>query len=314
MTGTDWGDEQPADDAHFTPAAGDDLSGAQQPETMTFGSETGTRAQRHSRRRLVTAVSSAAAVVVVVVVVLLFTIGSGQTPAQAVASAVRQTTGYKTIVASLSETVSGPSSASVSGKVTVQRSPLLMSVNIAENASGEHIPVSAILTGKAMYLKVGIPIGLPASESGKWLEITYARLGSTTLSSLLHTIQSENPASQVQALLAAKGVHDDGTQTVGGVQATKYTGSFLPSAAIKLLPASERSAFSPVLKEMTGDVAFSLWINGGEVLKVTEVEHVSSSTLTVSIRYLSYNQPVKITVPSGSQVYEPPASAFSAGT
>jgi hypothetical protein len=312
MTGTDWGGEQAANDANSESTPGDQLSGAQQPETVAFGPESGTQSQQHGRRRLVAAVSSVAAVVVIAAVVIVVSIGSGQTPAQAVASAVRQSVGYNTLSASIHETVSGLSSAAINGKVNVQRKPLLMSMTMSEDFSGENIPISAVLTDKAMYLKLGVSVGLPASDSGKWIELQFARLGSlSTFSSLLRTLENENPMSQAQALIAAKDVHDVGSQAVGGTQATKYTGTFVPSAAIKLLPASERSVLAPALKELSGKVAFSIWINGGRILKVALVEHVLSSKVTVSIRYLSYNQPLHLTIPSGSDVYLPSASMLS---
>jgi hypothetical protein len=312
MTGTDWGGEQAANDANSESTPSDQLSGAQQPETLAFGPEAGTQRQPRSGRRVVAAVSSVAAVVVVAVVVIVVSVGSGQTPAQAVASAVRHSAGYSTLSASIHETVSGANSAAINGKVSVQRTPLLMSMSMSENISGEGIPIAAVLTDKAMYLKLGVSIGLPAADSGKWIELQFARLGAlSTFSSLLRSLENENPMSQTQALIAAKDVRDVGTQAVGGTQATKYTGSFAPSAAIKLLPASQRSVLSPALKAITGKVTFSIWISGGRIMQVALVEHVLSSKVTVSIRYLSYNQPLHLTIPSGGDVYVPPASMLS---
>jgi hypothetical protein len=311
MTGTDWGDERAPNEGTAQPAPGDQSSAAQQPETLTFGTPDGSGPRRQSKRGLIAALSSVAAVVVVVVVVVLVTAGSGQTPAQALTAAIHNSAGYSSISASINEKVSGLTSASITGKVEVQRSPLKMSMKLSEDASGEHVPISAILTDSAMYLKLGIPIGLPAADNGKWIELRFSQLGAlSSFGSLLHTLQNENPMSQVQALIGAKDVHAAGTQNVGGVQATKYTGTFSPAAAIKLLPAKYRSALAPELKQITGHVGFSIWINAGQIVQVTEVEHVMTSAVTVSIRYLSYNQPVHVTVPSGNQVYVPSASSL----
>jgi hypothetical protein len=313
MTGTDWDGEQAANDARFEPAP-DQVTGPQQPETVTFGVEGGDQVQPRGRRRLIAAISSVAAVVVVAVVVVV-SIGSGQTPAQALASAVHQSATYNSISASINEKVSGVSSAAISGKVSVQRTPLLMSMHLSEDVTGQNIPIGAIITTKAMYLKLGVPIGLPAGDAGKWIELQFSRVGSlSTFSSLLHNLENENPMSQAQELIAAKGVRDAGTQNVDGTQATKYTGAFAPSAAVKLLPANERAVLAPALKALTGKVAFSIWINGSRILKVDLTEHVLSSTVTVSIRYLSYNQPVHISTPPSSDVFVPPSSALSGGS
>jgi hypothetical protein len=265
------------------------------------------------RRRLIAAVCSAAAVLAIAAVILVVTGSSpGQTPAQAFTAAVRQSANDNTLSADISEQISGSTAASISGTIQAQRKPLIMSMKLAEHVSGGTIPISGILTNSAMYLKLGERLPLPANAIGKWIEFQFARLGPfSSFATLLHDFESENPMSQVRMLLATKDISADGTQNVDGVQATRYTGSFAPSTALKFLPASDRSLLNAALKVVNGNVAVSLWISGGQIVKFTELEHVSSSTVAITIHYRWYNRPLTISVPPASQVWNPSASALS---
>jgi hypothetical protein len=263
------------------------------------------------RRRLVAAAGSVAAVVVIAVVALVVTSGTGRTPAQAFAAAVHQSSSLRSLSAVMSEQVSGVTSETISGTLQAERNPVRLSMKLAVNAAGSTIPISGIVTSDAMYLKLGVALPLPPSAQGKWIEIPFARLGpASEFASLVHNFESDNPVSAVQVLLAVKDVRDAGTQTIDGLQTTKYTGSFTPSAALKLLPASERAATGQALKLVNGNVAVSVWTHGGEIVQYTDVEHVGNSTVTVSVRYLSINKPVGIVVPSASQVWVPPVSSL----
>jgi hypothetical protein len=263
------------------------------------------------RRRLVAAAGSVAAVVVIAVVALVVTSSTGQTAAQAFAAAVHQSASLRSLSAVMSEQVSGATSETISGTLQAERSPVRLSMKLSVNAAGSAIPISGIVTSNAMYLKLGVALPLPATVQGKWIEIPFARLGpSSEFASLVHSFEDDNPVSALQVLLAVKDVRDAGTQTVDGMQTTKYTGSFTPSAALKLLPASERTATGQALKLVKGNVAVSVWTHGGQIVKYADVEHLVNSTVTVSVRYLSVNKPVSIAVPPASQVWVPPVSSL----
>jgi hypothetical protein len=302
MTGTGWEND---DRDQQWPAQPDGSLGP----PAEFLPEHGARhaaVQPRRRRGFIAACFSAAAVVIIAAVVFVVTSSSsGQTPAQALAAAVSHSVADNTINAEISEQISGSTAASITGTVQARRKPLLISMKMSEKILGTTVPISGIITTRVIYLKLGLSSGLPQAAIGKWIELKLDRTGPlSSLASELSSLEDINPVSEVQALAAAKDVRKEGTQMVGGVLATKYTGSFSPSAALKLVPGSDRSALAPAMKLITGNVVFSIWVNGNHIIKVTEVEHVKSSTATVTVRYRSYNRPVTIKIPPASQVFD----------
>ncbi len=316
MSGTQWNE----DDSGQTPAwpsappggqAADPADGLAQPQPGPEDAPAESASRPRGRRRVVAAAGSVAAVVVIAVVALVVTSSTSQTPAQAFAAAVHQSSSLRSLSADISEQINGATSETISGNVQAERNPVRLSMKLSVNAAGSTIPISGIVTSNAMYLKLGVALPLPSSAQGKWIGIPFARLGpSSEFASLVHSFESDNPVSSVQVLLAAKDVRDAGTQTIDGMQTTKYTGSFAPSAALKLLPASERAATGQALKLVKGNVSVSVWTHDGQIVQYSDVEHLEDSTVTVSVRYLSINKPVSIAVPPAGQVWVPPASSL----
>ncbi len=276
--------------------------------------------QRRRMRHVATVAASVLAIVVVVAVVGIAThsgaktAGSVQlTAAKIVQQATRQQNALHSLSATFSEDLSGQVTGTVTGTVQLQRNPLLMAMNLNVSAAGEAVTLRAILSGSAMYLDLNSGAGVPSSLAGKWLKIPLSGLGPSSLfGSLQHDIQNENPALQLAALTAAEHLHAAGTQLVSGVTTTRYNGSFVPSAAIKALPAAQRSALGPSLKLIKGDVAFSVWIDSSDyVRKLQETQSADGVTIAFTFTFGSFNEPVQIAVPPASQVYSPPASALS---
>jgi len=296
--------------------------GAPQGMESGTGHEPRPPASRRRPARVVAAAAAAAAVIIVAVVAAVVLPGSSSpkagsdlTPTQIVTIAARNSAKLNSVSATLTEHVSGTTSVTVTGKVTEQRNPLLLSMNISENAGSTHVPISAIITAHTIYLKFSAnSFGMPEALAHKWIKIPVARLGAGSFfATMMRSVQSDNPLSQPQLLIGAEHLRAVGTQAVGGVSTTKYTGSFSPSAAVKDLTPSLRTELSPMLKLITRNVDVSIWIDGqNRIRKLLEVEHVGAATATVICTFDRLNQPVHITLPSASQVLTPPASALSA--
>jgi hypothetical protein len=277
--------------------------------------------QRRRVRHLATVAASVLAIVVVVAAVTIAAhngskkAGSAQlTAAQVVQQATRQQKGLHSESADFSEHLSGRVSATVTGTVQLQREPLLMAMNMSLAGGSQATTMRAIVTDKAMYLKLSSAAGLPGNLAGKWLKIPLTGLGpSSPFASLQQELQNENPTSQLAGLAAASHLHAAGQQVVSGVTTTRYNGSFAPSAAVKALPAAQRSAVGQYLNLIKGDVAVSVWIDSSRyVRKIQETESTGAVTNAISCTFGSFNQPVKIALPPLSQVYSPPASALNA--
>jgi hypothetical protein len=274
------------------------------------------------RRRVRHRTAAAAAILAIGVVVAVVTVAahSGNkngpaklTAAQIVQQATRQQNGLHSESAVFSEHLSGQATETVTGTVELQRKPLLMTMDMSLNGASEAMTMRAILTDSEMYLKLSNVAGLPRYLAAKWLKIPLTGLGPSSLfASLQHEVQNENPASQLAGLAAAEHLRAAGTQAVNGVPTTKYTGSFAPSAALKALPAAQRSALGEYLKLIKGDVRFSVWIDSSHyVRKIQETESTGDVSISLECTYGSFNQPVKIALPRPRQIYSPPASALN---
>jgi hypothetical protein len=277
--------------------------------------------QRRRMRNVATAAASILAIAVVVALVGVSAHSGGKkagsaqlTAAQIIQQATRQQKGLSSESANISEHLSGRVSATISGTIELQRTPLLVAMNLNVSSTADAMTMRAILTDKAMYLKLGSMAGMPRNLAANWLKIPLTGLGPTSLfGSLMHEIQNENPASQLAGLNAASHLQSAGPQVVNGVTTTRYNGSFAPSAAVKALPAAQRSVLGPYLQLIKGDVAFSVWIDGNRyVRKFQSTESTGQVTVSIECTYGSFNQPVNIALPPSSQVYSPPASTLNA--
>ncbi len=333
MTGSDWTDATPHEpppladqDQPTHPERVQPQPGVSQPgmvaglhDTVEFsgGGNTAPTAPRRTRM-IVAGAAAAVAVVAIAAVAVAATHGSAgppqPTPAQVLASAAHKAAGVTSLSATFSENISGAAGGTISGSVQEIRKPLQMAMNITETFGGQTIPMSAILTSSAMYMKFGSMPGLPKAMLGKWLEIPLTSLGSGSFASLLQSVQNENPASQAQLLLASKYLHADGKQLIDGVETTKYSGAFTPAAALKVLSPSQRAALGPALKRLTGDVSFHVWIAGNDQIRqFVEVETVSAETVVTTFNFQSYNVPVTVAIPPASQVVPFPGSPTGGG-
>ena len=277
--------------------------------------------QRRRMRNLAAVAASILAIVAVAAVVTVaahhggkHTGGAQLTAAQVVQQATRRQNGLNSEAATFSEHLSGQLSATISGTVEMRRKPLLMAMNMSVAAGSSHeATVRAILSDKAMYLKLSSTAGVPNNLADKWLKIPLTGLSpSSSFGALQQELQNENPTSQFAGLQAAAHLRAVGSQVVNGVSTTRYNGSFAPSAAMKTLPAAQRGSLAPLMGLIKGDVSFSVWIDSSHnVRKFQETERTGAVTVAIQCTYSSFNQSVKIALPPSRQVYSPPASVLN---
>jgi hypothetical protein len=276
--------------------------------------------QQRRVRHVAVVAASVLAIGVVAGVVAVAARGGGKnagsaelTAAQVVQQAARQQSSVNSESATISERLSGQDNATISGTVELQRKPLLMAMNLTAGSASQPVTVRGVISSSAMYLKLGGVAGMPKELATKWLKIPLTGLKKSSLfGALQQELQNDNPNSQLAGLITASHLRTVGQQVVNGVTTTRYNGSFAPAAAIRALPAAQRSALGPGLKLLKGNVAFSVWIDGGHhVRKFQETESTGDVTIVVECTYSSFNQPVKITLPPPRQVYSPPASVLN---
>jgi hypothetical protein len=226
------------------------------------------------------------------------------TAQQAVSLAARTSRQLNSASSTLAIKVTGPVTETTTGSMQLQLKPsTLMSAALTVTTGGKTIGVDEVLGSKAVYLKVP---GVSQLTGRPWLEISFAQLSGklgASFGQLLQSMQNGDPLSQTQLFAAARDVRAAGTQTIDGVQTTRYTGSYSASSARAALPPGLRGLMGPGLTALTGDVQFTVWIDASHhVRRLAEVEHVNGATVNSTINITAINQPVHITTPPASQV------------
>lgn len=237
-------------------------------------------------------------------------------PAAALELAAKSSKAVNTLTATMSahgSTTSG--SLDISGTIREQLHPsVLAEVNLTTLSSGgQSAPggMSEIITSKALYLR--FPELMQAQHINKtWAEIPLSSAGAAgaSLSSLLNQVQGNSPVTQTQLLAQSKDVKKVGTGVVNGVSVTQYAGTYSVSQVIAALPASERAALGSAISAAgISAVHFNIWIDAGHLpRKMVITETGTSLTETVTETITSYNQPVKVQLPTAAETYVIPAS------
>lgn len=237
-------------------------------------------------------------------------------PMQAITLAASQAKKVSSFASTLSVTMSGAVTGTMAGAMQIRTKPsLLAGADFSTlDFGGQNVPggMQEILTSKTIYLKLAL---LSQQLHKPWAAIPFAALHKGTgvsLSQLTQQVQSNNPLVQTQMLAAAKNVRTVGTQIIGGVTTTHYTGSYPVAAGIAKLPSGLRAAESKGLQALgIRVVEFNAWIDAQhQIRKIVIHENGSTERMTVTLQVTSINQPVSVSLPPASQVATIPASAL----
>jgi hypothetical protein len=207
------------------------------------------------------------------------------------------------MAATFAEQIGSPVTAkTIMGTMQLRLKPTLLAHETLRTlAAGQTVSVEEIVSAKALYLKE--PTGQAARP---WVKIPYSELSGSlgsALSSLIQNAQSGNPAQQTQILTASHNVHAVGTQVINGVPTTHYRGSVTAATALASLSPTLRKGLGPLLRMLTGDIRFNVWIDAQHVTRrVIEVEKVAGQPVTVTLNVTAVNQPVQIALPPAGQV------------
>lgn len=231
-------------------------------------------------------------------------------PRTALLLAAEQTGQLHTMAASYSAQTNG--SQTLAGTILVQYKPALLIEAVANvEASGQSLHLTEIVSSKAMYLKMSEL----SKEAGKpWVEIPFSGLkgnDGSLFSQLLQDVQNNNPQQQAKMLTASKNVRSLGTFAIDGVRTTEYTGSYTTASALAVLSPSQRKVLGPELKQLTGAIRFSDWIDAQHHVRKTVItETVSGQQITLTTNTTAINQPVNIKLPPRRRVALIPAGSL----
>jgi hypothetical protein len=235
----------------------------------------------------------------------------GLTPASVVLAALTKASSDNSVT--ITGTVTGGTAGITTKMQGVEQFQPLKSALTIDTSGGTSagMSLSAIYDGTDYYIKSP---ALSALEGGKtWLELNLASLGtgsSNPLASLMGSLNTQSPTGELSALLGSGDLKSVGSQTIGGVQATHYTGTLTAAqaadlAAVNGLTAADvaqiKSLFSASgIQTETMDV----WV-GPDNLPVQVVSTTTSTSLgstTSTFDFTNWGAPVTITDPPAGQV------------
>jgi hypothetical protein len=255
------------------------------------------------QRQIVTCLSAAA-----LIAVAGCASGSGSappSPKQAILVAAIQAQKITSATETMNIQFSGAQSGNATATARLRLKPALeASEDLTETVAGNTLRLKEVLTRTAMYVSEPSL----ARQAGKpWVKIELSALKGTpesTFAQLWQDLENNDFANQDQMLTVAKNAHLVGRQTVDGVPATEYAGSFTAAQALKALSAPLRKTLSPALQAMGGNTVFHfrVWIDDQhQTRKLVETETVRGENINTTVNITGINQPVDIVLPPSGQ-------------
>jgi hypothetical protein len=228
-------------------------------------------------------------------------------PAQAIISAVQHTEEVTSLTVAISDLSSGASEATTAISQEQVKPTLLLSMRLdMPTGDGAHVVTTVVVTPTTYY--VTIPHEM-AGHGKYWGKIAVRPYGGLTSMAQVFQGQTDDPLAQIMLLRVVNGVHNVGTQVIGGARTTHYSCYYAPSKAIAALPPILRSQLTPVPEALRNRVNVNIWIDSAQqIRKLSEVESVDGVAVTTTIVFSGFNRHVHITIPPASQVTSLPLS------
>ncbi|MDP9863074.1 MULTISPECIES: LppX_LprAFG lipoprotein [Streptosporangium] len=175
---------------------------------------------------------------------------------------------------------------------------------------GQNVPggARAILSGDTVYVKSEL-INKFAGATKPWIKVSLAELDAqeqAEVKDVMAQVQQFDLAGTVKLLTASKDVKAVGTETVGGVETTHYSGTFPVAEAAQLVDPAEREQLQEELSRVK-DVKFDLWSDAENLpRKVTLSGSEQGATFNLAASFRGFNEPVQIAAPPADQVGDLP--------
>lgn len=241
--------------------------------------------------------------------------------AEALQDSARKSQDVSTYTADIVVDVSGTSQGAgkVQGSMVYQQKPKLAAdVTFDQiNFGGQSVPggLRTILLGDTLYLKLDALRTL-AGNTKPWIKVDLKEAsaqGGFNLQELLAQAQQYDLANSVKMLTTSDDVKAVGTETVGGVETTHYSGTFPVEEAVKQLPAEVQDKARGEFAKLK-DMKFDAWIDAqGLPRKITMNGAADQGTFGTTLQFRAFNEPVNISEPPADQVGELPKNLSGSG-
>ncbi|MQA97146.1 MAG: LppX_LprAFG lipoprotein [Streptosporangiales bacterium] len=167
-----------------------------------------------------------------------------------------------------------------------------------------------VLINDVIYMKMQM---LSSMTGGKpWLKMSLADLeqkSGINVDQLMEQSQQMNPVTNTQMLTSSKDAKKVGTEEVGGVQTTHYTGTYDPEASMAKLDPKTREAAQKAMAGMK-DMKFDLWVDDQQLPrkmvlrgKVASKE-TGAGSMAMTMLFSDFGEPVNISAPPASQTQD----------
>ncbi|GGK54888.1 hypothetical protein Ppa06_12560 [Planomonospora parontospora subsp. parontospora] len=200
----------------------------------------------------------------------------------------------------------------IQGRMVYQSKPQLATdITLDVISFGEqNVPggARAILLGDTVYVKSSLLTRFTGGDK-PWVKVSTADLDAgdqAEVRGLMDQAQQFDLPGTVRLLTASKDVKAVGTETVGGVETTHYSGTFPVAEAAKALDPAEREQLQGRFAEAK-NVKFDLWADAQSLpRKVTLSGTEQGASFTMAAHFQGFNEPVTIAAPPADQVGDLP--------
>lgn len=235
--------------------------------------------------------------------------GAGKSPAMEPAAAVAEAAKNADDITSFRYRLTGsvPGEGKIDGEAAMSVKPLAMSMKMSVQDKTTDGQIEIRLIDKAMYL--GGNAEMTKEMDGKsWIKFDMSALGEDSGLSMDQLGAGEagkNPAADSTFLTGSKDVKKVGTETVDGVETTHYKGTvslddLRTTLKDKNKETREQREKSIEQYEKMGldSMTMDMWIDGEHHTKQFRMRgDAQKGPLDMTITFLDYNKPVKVTAP-----------------
>ncbi|SNT26685.1 hypothetical protein SAMN05216276_103152 [Streptosporangium subroseum] len=175
---------------------------------------------------------------------------------------------------------------------------------------GQNVPggARAILSGDTVYVKSEL-LNKFAGANKPWIKVSLADVdakGQAGIKGFMDQVQQFDLASTVKLLTVSKDVKAVGTETVGGVDTTHYSGTFPVAEAAQAIDPAKSEQLQQDLSRVK-NVKFDFWSDAQNLpRKVTLSGSEQGNTFNLTAFFKGFNEPVEIAAPPADQVGDLP--------
>ena len=186
-----------------------------------------------------------------------------------------------------------------------------MTIEVPLDASGQPQQMRIVILDGSVYLQIP---GLSDSIPGKsW--IAASADGTDPFSQAMAPVLDQLSSSLDPSLeMYSHGAQltESGTETVDGVETTKYVGSVDLEAALAELDGSLAESAQTLIDAGSSNLNFTVWVDAESLLRKFEsVTEIAGQSATTTVTYSKWGEPVDIAAPPADQVADSSALGLS---